>query len=136
MVCCNACRATKEFGMLNIGQLRNLNNNDLPAALELSTLAGWNQTADDWRMLLELAPDGCFGMEVGGHVVVSATLVCYGDRLGWIGMVLTHPEFRHQGFACELFERVLAYRRTRKQRRPALAHQPGPPPPPLLALWP
>src|SRR5437762_3624981 len=59
MVCCNACRATKEFGMLNIGQLRNLNNNDLPAAMELSTLAGWNQTADDWRMLLELAPDGC-----------------------------------------------------------------------------
>ena len=94
--------------MLNIGQLRNLNNNDLPAALELSTLAGWNQTADDWRMLLELAPDGCFGMEVGGHVVVSATLVCYGDRLGWIGMVLTHPEFRHQGFAKQLFEHVLA----------------------------
>jgi len=108
MVCCNACRATKEFGMPNIGQLRNLNNNDLAAALELSTLAGWNQTADDWRMLLELAPDGCFGMEVGGHVVVSATLVCYGDRLGWIGMVLTHPEFRHQGFAKQLFEHVLA----------------------------
>jgi len=108
MVCCNACRATKEFGMANIGQLRNLNNNDLAAALELSTLAGWNQTADDWRMLLELAPDGCFGMEVGGHVVVSATLVCYGDRLGWIGMVLTHPEFRHQGFAKQLFEHVLA----------------------------
>ena len=108
MVCCNACRATKEFGMANIGQLRNLNNNDLAAALELSTLAGWNQTADDWRMLLELAPDGCFGMEVGGHVVASATLVCYGDRLGWIGMVLTHPEFRHRGLARQLFEHVLA----------------------------
>ena len=108
MVCCNACRATKELGMLNIGQLRNFNNSDLPAVIELSTLAGWNQTADDWRMLLELAPDGCFGMEVGGHVVSTATLLSYGDRLGWIGMVLTHPEFRHQGFARELFERVLA----------------------------
>ena len=47
-------------------------------------------------------------MEVGGHVVCTATLLSYGDRLGWIGMVLTHPEFRHQGFAKQLFEHVLA----------------------------
>lgn len=94
--------------MPNIGQLRKLGNNDLPATLELSTLAGWNQNSDDWRMLLELAPEGCFGMEVGGRVVASATLLCYGDRLGWIGMVLTHPEFRHRGFARQLFEHVLA----------------------------
>jgi GNAT superfamily N-acetyltransferase len=88
--------------------LRRLGNNDLPPALELSTLAEWNQTADDWRMLLELAPDGCFGMEVGGRVVSTATLLSYGECLGWIGMVLTHPEFRHQGLARELFEHVLA----------------------------
>src|ERR1051326_923565 len=101
------CRGTKKIGMPNIGHLRKLSNNDLPAALELSTLAGWNQTIDDWRMLLELAPEGCFGMEVSGRVVASATLVCCGHRLGWIGMVLTHPEFRQRGFAKRLFEHVL-----------------------------
>ena len=60
--------------MPDMAQPRNLEINDLPAALELSTLAGWNQTADDWRLLLELAPSGCFGIEVDGRVVATATL--------------------------------------------------------------
>ena len=89
-------------------QIRNLGSDDLAPAVDLSTRAGWNQTADDWRMLFELAPHGCFGVEVDDFVAASATLLCYGDRLGWIGMVLTHPEFRHRGFARQLFEHVLA----------------------------
>lgn len=89
-------------------QPRKLNSRDLPAALELSTLAGWNQTAGDWQMLFELAPDGCFGIEIDGRVVSTATLLAYGKTLGWIGMVLTHPEYRHRGLAKALFERVLA----------------------------
>ena len=101
--------ARKRIGMPDMAQPRNLEINDLPAALELSTLAGWNQTADDWRLLLELAPSGCFGIEVDRRVVATATLLCYGERLGWIGMVLTHPEFRRRGFAKQLFEHVLAH---------------------------
>ena len=58
-------------------------------------------------MLLDLAPDNCFGVEVDGRVVTTATLVCYGTRLGWVGMVLTHPEFRGQGLAQKLFEHIL-----------------------------
>ncbi|HZR66733.1 MAG TPA: GNAT family N-acetyltransferase [Terriglobales bacterium] len=93
--------------MSTIEKIRRLSVADIPAGLELSALAGWNQTAEDWRMLLWLAPEGCFGMEVNGRVVGTATLICYGKELGWIGMVLTHPEFRGRGFAKRLFEHVL-----------------------------
>ena len=87
--------------------IRTLTVDDIPAALQLSTLAGWNQTAGDWQLLLDLAPNGCFAIEAGGMVVASATLLSYGERLGWIGMVLTRPEYRHRGFAKKLFARVL-----------------------------
>jgi GNAT superfamily N-acetyltransferase len=89
-------------------RIRILTRADIPAALQLSTLAGWNQTGDDWHMLLHLAPNGCVAMEVDQHIVATATLLCHGDRLAWIGMVLTHPEHRHRGYAKQLFAHLLA----------------------------
>ena len=88
-------------------KIRQLSASDIAASLELSAFAGWNQTAEDWRMLLRLAPEGCFGLEVQDRLVATTTLMCYGKQLGWIGMVLTHPEFRGRGFAKRLFEHVL-----------------------------
>ncbi len=89
--------------------LRNLRPADIPDAMRLKEAAGWNQTEGDWRTLLELAPDGCFGIEADGHIAATATAVCYGRDLGWIGMVLTAPEFRGRGFARRLMERVIEY---------------------------
>jgi GNAT superfamily N-acetyltransferase len=88
-------------------KIRQLSAMDIDASLELSAFAGWNQTAEDWRMLLRLAPGGCFGMEVQDRLVATTTLICYGKQLGWIGMVLTHPEFRGRGFAKRLFDHVI-----------------------------
>jgi len=90
-------------------QLRLMRNDDLPAAVELSTLAGWKQTAEDWRMLMGLAPAGCFALEVEGKLVSTTTLLSYGRRLAWIGMVLTHPDYRGRGFASRLLRHVLEY---------------------------
>jgi GNAT superfamily N-acetyltransferase len=88
--------------------IRLLTERDLPAAMRLSVLAGWNQTADDWRLLLDLAPDGCFCLEVDGIVAASATLLSYEQRAAWIGMVLTDPEYRRRGLARQLVTHALA----------------------------
>jgi GNAT superfamily N-acetyltransferase len=79
--------------------IRPLKPQDIAIAAELSAEAGWNQTADDWRMLLRLNPANCFGIEADGRLVSSATLACYGKQLGWIGMVLTNGAYRRRGFA-------------------------------------
>jgi len=89
------------------GNLRELRHSDLPDALALSRLAGWNQTKDDWELLLRLDPQGCFGIEVEGRVVATTTLLCYGPQLAWIGMVLTKPDHRHMGFARRLMQAAL-----------------------------
>jgi GNAT superfamily N-acetyltransferase len=93
----------------DIPVVRLLTSNDVSHAMQLSTLAGWNQTAQDWLLLLELASESCFCLEVDGLVVATATLLNYGSRLGWIGMVLTHPSYRHRGFARKLLTHALAH---------------------------
>jgi GNAT superfamily N-acetyltransferase len=87
--------------------LRTLRTDDVPAAFQLSAQAGWNQTEEDWRTLLSLAPETCLAIEVDGQLAATTTLLCYGRRLGWIGMVLTKLEFQRRGFAKTLFREAL-----------------------------
>src|ERR1041385_7707967 len=90
------------------GTIRLLTSADLPHAFGLSSLAGWNQTAEDWNLLLRLSPAGCFGLQIGNTLAATATLFCYGTWLAWVGMVLTHPDFRRRGLATLLLRHVLA----------------------------
>jgi ribosomal protein S18 acetylase RimI-like enzyme len=87
--------------------LRPLRSEDLSAALRLSAQAGWNQTYEDWAMLLDVAPEGCLAIEIDGTLASTTTLLSYGKRLAWIGMVLTYPAYRRQGLARKLFEECL-----------------------------
>lgn len=88
-------------------RLRTLRADDVPAAFQLSAQAGWNQTEEDWRMLLELSPEGCLGIEADGNLVATTTLLCFGQRLAWIGMVLTKLDYQRQGLAKRLLEHCL-----------------------------
>ncbi len=81
---------------------------DIPAALELSTEAGWNQTAEDWRILTQLAPETCLAIDMDGELASTTTLLCYGSRVAWLGMVLTRKKFRGQGLARRLLSETLA----------------------------
>ena len=87
--------------------LRKLTIADVSGAMGLSTEAGWNQTADDWRMLIELSPQGCLAVEIDGEIASTATLTCYGTRLAWVGMVLTRIKHRGRGYAMRLLKESL-----------------------------
>ena len=87
--------------------LRAMRTEDVPAACQLSAQAGWNQTEDDWRTLLELGPETCLAIEVHGQLAATTTLLCYRRRLAWIGMVLTKAEFQRHGLAKKLFREAL-----------------------------
>jgi len=87
--------------------VRKLTIADLSAAMALSTEAGWNQTAHDWRVLIELSPQGCLAIEIDGEIASTATLTCYGTRLAWVGMVLTRIKHRGRGYAMRLLKETL-----------------------------
>ena len=89
------------------GNLRLLGTDDLASAIELAHLAGWNQTIEDWQTLLRLDPQACFCIELDGRIVATTTMLSYGPRLAWIGMVLTRKEYRRRGFAQRLVKAAL-----------------------------
>jgi GNAT superfamily N-acetyltransferase len=92
---------------------RLLTTADLAAADQLREFAGWNQTPRDWQGYLEYEPAGCLAAEVDGRVVGTASTITYGRDVGWIGMVLVHPEQRRHGIGSALLNRCLDLLRAR-----------------------
>jgi GNAT superfamily N-acetyltransferase len=104
---CTLLRGLRRDALTNQVKVRLLRAEDVIGAMELSRLAGWNQTQDDWEMMLRLDPFGCFAIEADDRIAATTTLLCYETRLAWIGMVLTRPEYRRKGFAQRLMENAL-----------------------------
>jgi GNAT superfamily N-acetyltransferase len=86
---------------------RTLSRHDLPALMALVEAANWNQTPADWERLLTLCGPLAMGIERDGRIVASATLLQYDPSTAWLGMVLTLPEYRGQGFARQLLAALL-----------------------------
>jgi GNAT superfamily N-acetyltransferase len=89
-------------------EIRLLIESDIPSAMRLKEAAGWNQTEADWRRLLLLEPNGCFGAVKDGRLIGTTTTTTY-DQLAWIGMVLVEPQHRRQGIAAKLMNVALDY---------------------------
>jgi ribosomal protein S18 acetylase RimI-like enzyme len=88
--------------------LRDMTVADLADGLRLSRASGWNQTLDDWRIVLSLGP-GLFLVAVEeDRVVATGGAVRYGRALAWICMILVDPPCRGRGLGTRVFEEVLA----------------------------
>ncbi len=80
---------------------------EIEQAHALSTEAGWNQTANDWRRIVTLAREASFSITVGGKLAATTVAIRYSPRLAWIGMVLTTEAQRGKGFAGRLMRQAL-----------------------------
>jgi GNAT superfamily N-acetyltransferase len=108
-------------------KLRRLTSDDIPWAMALKDAAGWNQTEDDWRIFLELEPDGCFALEKDGKVIATCTAATYGESpraemstespraagprepFGWVGMMLVHPDERRKGHGTRMLRAAVDF---------------------------
>ena len=79
---------------------------NVDACVVLSAEALWNQTADDWRMMLALGEG--FGLvdAEGALVATSLALPFTSGGFGWISMVLVTESRRRQGLATRLMKRA------------------------------
>ena len=91
------------FARMDQYDIRELTPDGLDDGFALSSAAGWNQRIDDWRMLLALAPRGCFAAWSRDQVVGTAIGIDYGG-FGWIAMMLVHPAHRSRGLGRRLLE--------------------------------
>ncbi|HEX7003602.1 MAG TPA: GNAT family N-acetyltransferase [Trueperaceae bacterium] len=76
-------------------------------AVLLSGQVGWNQSEADWRRLLELDGARGTGIREDGELVATATVIAYGDRLAWIGMVIVREDQRGRGLGRTVLRRSL-----------------------------
>jgi GNAT superfamily N-acetyltransferase len=86
-----------------------LGSEDVGAAHDLSTRAGWSTARSDWRRMVALDAVDAFAGRIddGDRPVATATLVRYGSRVGWIGMMLVHPDHRRRGYGARMLEACL-----------------------------
>lgn len=77
-----------------------LDANWISRALLLSAEAGWNQTADDWKVFFSQGT--VFGIAHGDRLVATSAVLPYGGELGWLSMVLVTAEWRRRGVATRL----------------------------------
>lgn len=89
--------------------LRPMTDADIADGMRLKTLAGWNQTEDDWHIFHRAGPNNCFAAVHNGHVIGTVATIPYGDALAWIGMVLVDPQFRRMGIGTRLLEEALRH---------------------------
>jgi len=89
--------------------VRRMTAADIPFADEVRACARWNQTPRDWQGYLSFEPEGCFVAEAAGRPAGTAMAICYDGRIGWIGMVLVHPDFRRLGIGTALLQTALGY---------------------------
>ncbi|MHA1565358.1 MAG: GNAT family N-acetyltransferase [Alphaproteobacteria bacterium] len=89
-----------------------LSNRHIDGACALVAEAGWNQTADDWCMMINGGEAIGFEDEAG-RLVASALILPYdpapdNPAFGWISMVLVAADWRRRGIATHLLHTCIA----------------------------
>lgn len=79
-----------------------LTDADLTFADSLRAQAGWNQTMDDWRLFTSGAYAEGGVARVDGRDAGTVSLICHGQELAWIGMLLVDEELRGRGIGKQL----------------------------------
>jgi GNAT superfamily N-acetyltransferase len=87
--------------------IRSILLNDLSGAMRLSSQQGWNQTAMDWKFMIEGKQNVCLLAEYQGKIIGTTTAINYSNDVVWISMVLVDKEYRGHGISKLLLENIL-----------------------------
>lgn len=87
--------------------IRKMNPTDLEQAMQLKDAEGWNQTLEDWELLLSGNPEQCLAGLIGGKVKATVTAITYDNQLAWIGMMLVDKSIRGKGIGKLLMRSII-----------------------------
>jgi GNAT superfamily N-acetyltransferase len=99
-----ASDAASDIGQPPILKLRPQDADDV---WPLSVEAGWNQVANDWRLMI--GRGSAFGIKnAEGRWIASSLALPLGSQVAWISMVLVTKLERRKGHGTRLLERCIA----------------------------
>ena len=86
--------------------IREMTVQDAERLFDLAGLVGWNQTLDDCRFLVDSEWCKMICVEENGEVIGTAGAPVY-DDMGFINMVIVHPDYRKRGIATAMIRHFL-----------------------------
>jgi ribosomal protein S18 acetylase RimI-like enzyme len=89
-------------------QIREMSGDDFDYALELTNLMRWDYSRRDFEWMIYFEPKGCFIATDGDKRIGITTTIAY-KNLGWIGNVITSPEYRRRDIGSELIDHSIDY---------------------------
>jgi GNAT superfamily N-acetyltransferase len=95
--------------MSDLIRFRTLKTEDIPFAMKLKQLAGWNQLEEDWEFFISAGGKANLLATFNGVKAGTATTINYQKRFSWIGMVLVDPKYRGNGIGRALLNRSVEY---------------------------
>ena len=87
--------------------VRPMQPEDIVYAMKLSNAEGWNQTENDWKLLIEGPQNVCLVAQYNKKIIGTTTAMNYANQIAWIGMVLVAKESRGQGVSKLLLTNIL-----------------------------
>ncbi len=87
--------------------VRLMHPGDIVYAMKLSDAEGWNQTENDWKLLIESPQNVCLLAELDKKIIATTTAMNYANQIAWIGMVLVDKECRGRGVSKLLLTNIL-----------------------------
>jgi len=87
--------------------VRPMQPGDIVRGMNLSNAEGWNQTEEDWKLLVQNPQNICLLAECNQKIIGTTTAMNYANQVAWIGMVLVDKEYRGQGVSKLLLTSIL-----------------------------
>jgi len=78
-------------------KIRVMELSDMDSLMKLKNAEGWNQTENDWELLIRYQESVNLVAIQDDRIVGSVTAINYANKVAWIGMMLVDKEFRGRG---------------------------------------
>ncbi|MBP2559357.1 GNAT superfamily N-acetyltransferase [Neorhizobium galegae] len=89
--------------------IRALTSFEVGQLVDWARIEGWNPGLADAPALHAADPQGFIGCFVNGEMAAGISAVRYGADFGFIGLYITHPDFRGKGFGRKVWEAGMAH---------------------------
>jgi hypothetical protein len=89
--------------------IKNMSQSEVALAIEWAAQEGWNPGLSDASSFSLADPKGFFISKLGDQTVAVISALRYGERFGFIGLYIVHPDFRERGFGWEIWQVGMNY---------------------------
>jgi len=88
-------------------EIRDMLISDLPELMRLKNDEGWNQTEQDWELLINYKDSVNLVGQIDNKIVGTITAINYVSKIAWIGMMLVDNKYRHLGISKTLLNAAI-----------------------------